>query len=50
MISREWSSQQIFFAGAIPAVLAAGAIALSCLLKGRRSPYPSKITADPEVA
>jgi AAHS family 4-hydroxybenzoate transporter-like MFS transporter len=50
MISREWSSQQIFFAGAIPALLAAGAIALSCLLKGRRSPYPSKITADPEVA
>jgi AAHS family 4-hydroxybenzoate transporter-like MFS transporter len=42
MISREWSSRQIFFAGAIPALLAAGAIGMNLLLRGGPSPYPSK--------
>jgi MFS transporter, AAHS family, 4-hydroxybenzoate transporter len=49
MISREWSSQQIFFAGAIPALLAAGAIGLNLLLRGGPTPYPSKIVADQRV-
>ncbi len=41
MVSREWSLQQIFFAGAIPAVLAAFAIALSSFLRNGRNPYHS---------
>ena len=42
MVSREWSLRQIFFAGAIPAVLAAFAIALSYILRNGPNPYHSK--------
>jgi AAHS family 4-hydroxybenzoate transporter-like MFS transporter len=47
MISRQWSLRQIFFAGAIPALFAALAIALSLVLQGG-SPYRSKVITDPE--
>jgi len=44
MISREWSLRQIFFAGAIPALLAVLAIVLSYAIRGR-NPYRSKSAA-----
>jgi MFS transporter, AAHS family, 4-hydroxybenzoate transporter len=39
MVSREWPLRQIFFAGAIPALFAAIAIALSYVLKSYINPY-----------
>jgi AAHS family 4-hydroxybenzoate transporter-like MFS transporter len=50
MISRQWSLQQIFFAGAIPAFLAALAVALSYFIRGNNNAYyRSKAVADLEV-
>jgi MFS transporter, AAHS family, 4-hydroxybenzoate transporter len=39
MVSREWPLRQIFFAGAIPALLAAAAIVGSYVLKSSINPY-----------
>jgi MFS transporter, AAHS family, 4-hydroxybenzoate transporter len=39
MVSHNWTLQQIFFAGAIPALLAAVAIVLSYVLRGNINPY-----------
>ena len=39
MISRAWSLREIFFAGGIPALLAALAIALSYGLRAGHNPY-----------
>jgi len=49
MVSHEWSFRQIFFAGAIPALLAALAIALSYVLKNKTNPYHSAVMADAKV-
>lgn len=49
MISREWSLRQIFFAGAVPALLAALAIVLSYVLRSHASPYHSKATVNAKI-
>jgi MFS transporter, AAHS family, 4-hydroxybenzoate transporter len=49
MMSLEWSPRQIFFAGAIPALLAAFAITLSYFLRGISSAYHVKTNVDPEL-
>lgn len=49
MMSLDWSPRQIFFAGAIPALLAAIAIVLSYFLPGSTSAYRSKATVSPEL-
>ncbi|MGC1783777.1 MAG: MFS transporter [Acidobacteriaceae bacterium] len=49
MVSREWSLRQIFFAGAIPAFVAALAILLSYVLRCSVNPYPSRAAIDPEA-
>jgi MFS transporter, AAHS family, 4-hydroxybenzoate transporter len=49
MMSLEWSPRQIFFAGTIPALLAAFAITLSYFLRGISSAYHMKTNVDPEL-
>ncbi len=39
MVSREWPLRHIYFAGAVPALFAAAAIALSHILKSNINPY-----------
>jgi AAHS family 4-hydroxybenzoate transporter-like MFS transporter len=47
MIGREWSLKQIFFAGAVPALLAAGAILLSRPLCKKVNPFASQVAPTP---
>lgn len=42
MVSHEWSLRQIFFAGAIPALLAVVTIVISYVLRSNINPYHSK--------
>jgi MFS transporter, AAHS family, 4-hydroxybenzoate transporter len=49
MVSHKWSLRQIFFAGAIPALFAAFAIALSHFLKNKANPYHSAVLAEAKV-
>jgi AAHS family 4-hydroxybenzoate transporter-like MFS transporter len=49
MMTLEWTSRQIFFAGAIPAVLAALTIVTSYALRGSANPYHPKAVVDPEI-
>jgi MFS transporter, AAHS family, 4-hydroxybenzoate transporter len=46
MVSHEWPLRQIFFAGAIPALIAAFVIALSYLLRNKTNPYHSAVMTD----
>jgi len=48
MVSHDWTLQKIFFAGALPALLAAGAILASRALYGSRNPYSRSIAGDGE--
>jgi AAHS family 4-hydroxybenzoate transporter-like MFS transporter len=43
MVSRNWTLQEIFFAGALPALLAACAVLASRTLHGSRNPYSQSI-------
>lgn len=48
MVSHEWTLKEIFFAGALPALLAAGAVLATRTLHGSRNPYSPSISADGE--
>jgi AAHS family 4-hydroxybenzoate transporter-like MFS transporter len=48
MVSHDWTLQEIFFAGALPALLAAGAILATGALHSNRNPYSRSIAGDGE--
>ncbi len=50
MMARAWSLRQIFFAGALPASLAALAVIVSIGLARDRNPYRSMATPDPALS
>jgi AAHS family 4-hydroxybenzoate transporter-like MFS transporter len=50
MLSLDWSPQQIFLAGAIPALIAGLSVLLSNLMQGKGTAYPSRSDADPMEA
>src|ERR1019366_1119177 len=49
MISRDWTLQQIFFAGALPALLAALTITVSYVLRSSTNPYHLNDIVEPEL-
>ena len=49
MLALQWTPQQIFQAGAIPALIAAATVIISKQLMGRRSPYSPETTATPSA-
>jgi AAHS family 4-hydroxybenzoate transporter-like MFS transporter len=46
MLSLDWTPQQIFLAGAIPALIAGISVLLSNLMRGKGTAYPSRSDAD----
>ncbi|MBM3819592.1 MAG: MFS transporter [Acidimicrobiia bacterium] len=50
MLGLQWTPQQIFQAGAVPATMAAAVVALSTVVMGRRSPYRPETAPAPSAA
>jgi AAHS family 4-hydroxybenzoate transporter-like MFS transporter len=50
MLAMQWTPQQIFQAGAVPATIAAAVVALSTVVMGRRSPYRPETAPAPSAA
>ena len=49
MLSLQWTPQQIFLAGAVPALVSAVTVILSGRLQGKASPYRSEGPPVPSV-
>jgi AAHS family 4-hydroxybenzoate transporter-like MFS transporter len=50
MLAMQWTPQQIFRAGAVPAIIAAAAVVISSVVQGRRSPYRPETAPAPVAA